>query len=274
MWKDIINEDMIIIDPKVNDKDDLFEKMVNHVYNHDLIKSKNNFLKALQKREQVSNTELMDGIAIPHARSETVSNLFLSIIIIKDGIDYENAEKGAAKIIFFFGCDEKHNKEYLQLLAKSNRLLKMSSFQEQLLKCNTSSDVMKLLEKYEAEHTAEDINEKYLMIVTIHKTDFTSDVLSTMVEMGITDASLVESTSMARKLAYEMPIFAGLSYLSQNKSKESNLILAVIKNPRLAKRLYDLLKDNGIDFGQKGNGFIQLIRIEAILGDYEEDIDI
>ncbi len=79
---------------------------------------------------------------------------------------------------------------------------------------------------------------------------------------------------MARKLAYEMPVFAGLSYMAQGKNKESNVILAHIENKNTANKLAELLKENGIDLDKKGVGFIQIIRVENIIGNYEEDIEL
>ena len=102
MWKEILDKELIIINPEISSKKELFEKMVNHVYNHDYIVNQKKFLEALWNREEMSSTELISEFAFPHARSKVVEKLFVCIIIIKDGIDYNNPELGPAKIIFFF----------------------------------------------------------------------------------------------------------------------------------------------------------------------------
>lgn len=145
MWKEIIDEELIVIHPDVKDKQDLFEGMVNHVYNRDYIRNKKKFLQALQDREEMANTELIPGIALPHARSNTAEKLFVCIILLKDGIDYGNEEMGPVKLVFFFGCPEKHNKEYLQLLAQSSRLLKNNEFRQKLLESRNKQDIIDIL---------------------------------------------------------------------------------------------------------------------------------
>lgn len=274
MWKNIIDKELIIINPDISNKNDLFEAMATHVYNHDYIINQKQFLKALKAREEMANTELIPGIALPHARSDSVEKLFMSIILFSDGIDYENEEMGPAKIIFFFGCTEKKNKKYLQLLAQSNRLLKKKKFREALLNCKTKDDVLTILNEFDDEILSPIEKENYLLILTLNDTDKSEDVMNSMIEVGITNASILDSTSMVRKLAYEMPVFAGLSYMAQGKNKDSNVIFAHIEDKNTANKLAELLKENGIDLYKKGVGYIQIIRVENVIGSYEEDIEL
>ena len=274
MWKKTIDKNLIIINPEIKSKKDLFEGMVNHVYNHDYIINQKKFLEALYEREEMSSTELMQGVAFPHARSNTVDKLFLSIIILKDGIDYENPEMGPTKIIFFFGCPKKEVKEYLQLLAKSSRVLKNEEFREKLLQCTTPDEIIDLLHQYSEEEDEIGRDGDHLLILTLNDVGKTSEVMSSMVELGITNASIVDAISMAKKLAYEMPIFAGLSYMTQGKSKKSILIFAHIENKEKVHKLAKLLKENGIDLDKKGVGFIQIIKVETVIGNYEEEIEL
>ncbi|MBT3756160.1 MAG: hypothetical protein HOD64_10120, partial [Candidatus Cloacimonetes bacterium] len=158
--------------------------------------------------------------------------------------------------------------------AQSNRLLKKKKFREALLDCKTQDEVISILNKFDDEVVTSHEKERYLLILTLNNIDKADDVMNSMIEIGITNASILDSTSMARKLAYEMPVFAGLSYMAQGKSKESNVILAYVENKNTAHKLAELLKENGIDLDKKGVGFIQIIRVENVIGNYEEDIDL
>ena len=77
-----------------------------------------------------------------------------------------------------------------------------------------------------------------------------------------------------KKLAYEMPVFAGLSYMATGKSKESLMIFSHIQNRNQATQLAKLLKENGIDLDQKGVGFMQVIKVEDVIGSFEEEIEV
>ena len=257
MWKNYINKDLIVINPEVKDKKALFEGLVNLVYNNDYILNRKQFLEALEERERVSNTELSPGVAFPHARSDAVAKLFLSIVISQTGVDYNNQEMGPAQIIFFFGCSPADVKEYLQLLAKSSRILRKKEVRERLLLCKTPDQVVDLLIEFSDEEIEAQSDANYLMLLTLNKVVDLADVMSALVEAGITNASIVDSTSMAKKLAYEMPVFAGLSYMTPGKSKKSQLIFAYLENKSMANKLAKLLKEQKIDLDKKGVGYIQ-----------------
>jgi len=274
MWKELIDKNLIIIDPDIKSKQDLFENMVNHVYNNDYIINKKEFLIALNKREQMSNTELIKGVAFPHARSNSVFKLFLSIIILKQGLDYDNPQMGPVKIIFFFGCSEDNAKEYLQILAKSSRLLKEKSFRKSLEAVENADQVIEILEKHTDEDEEEEDSPNCLMILTLFDTEKKPEIMSAMVEIGITNATIVEASSLAKKIAYEIPIFAGLSYMSRGKSSSADLIISHLNKKSLAWKLVKLLKKNGIDLNKSGVGYIQLLKVESVIGNYEEDIEI
>jgi nitrogen PTS system EIIA component len=274
MWKKFIDKDLIIINPDIKDKESLFEGLVNHVYNNDYIINRKQFLEALKEREEVSNTELSPGIAFPHARSEAVAKLFLSIVVSKEGIEYNNPDMGPVNIVFFFGCAPGDVKQYLQLLAKSSRILKKQEFTDKLLLCQTPDEVIELLKEYSDEEIDEQSDSNYLMLLTLNREVDLSDIMSSLVEAGIHNASIVDSISMAKKLAYEMPIFAGLSYMTSGKSKKSQLIFAYLENKNMANKLAQLLKENDIDLDKKGVGFIQTIKLDAIIGNPEEEIEL
>ncbi len=275
MLSHYVNKDLIFINPHVENKDELFEKMVNHLYNLDYIMSNKVFLQLLKEREELSSTELIPGIALPHARSDSVIKLFLSIVVIKDGLDYGNPDLGDVNIVFFFGTSDKHNKEYLQLLAKSARLLKNGVFKNKLKNVNTPGQVIEILEEFDKDDEVSDKPQKiYQMIITFHLPHRLNDLLSTLVELGITNASVIEVSSLSNRISYDIPVFSGLYYSDKNKKKESYLILCHINDSELAHRLVKLLNENNINFNKKGTGFIQLIEAQEIIGNYDEDIDL
>jgi mannitol/fructose-specific phosphotransferase system IIA component (Ntr-type) len=274
MWREILDPRLIVIDPPVASKQELFEGMVNHAYEHDYITHKKKFLAALMEREEMANTELIPGVALPHARSIVVDSLFVCIIILHQGIDYRHPDHGDAQIIFFFGCPPDKNREYLRLLAHASRLLKSDAFRQQLLEAESQDQIAQLIYRYDEQTALDDDDGSFLMYLTLHNDANTDDVLAAMIEVGITSATLLNGTSMARKMAYEMPIFAGLSYMAQGKSKESRVIIATLPHRHDATRLVLLLKENGIDLDATGVGFLHLIKIERTIGNYEEEIDL
>ncbi len=273
MWNDCINENLIVINPKVKDKKDLFEKMVNHVYNQDIIRDHKAFLRALNQREETANTELISEVALPHARDESCEKAFLCIIVLKGGIDYGNPEMGPARIIFFFGAPPGESREYLQMLAKSSRLLRKDEFRHAILNAKQPSEILALIDRYDEKEKKTEISARYGLNVVLHNPDFLDGLLSALVELGITNASIIDSISMARKLAYEMPVFAGLSYMSPGRDERSMVVQCVVNEQNVARKLYELLREFKIDLDQPGTGYLYLTRLEELFGNPEEMVE-
>ncbi|MDD3051651.1 MAG: PTS sugar transporter subunit IIA [Candidatus Cloacimonetes bacterium] len=274
MWKEVTKRELIIINPVVKNKQDLFEKMINLAYNSEYIKNKKMFSESLYSREKMANTELFPEVAIPHARCKSVDKLFLCIIISNEGIDYDNPALGKVKIVFFFGCPEEQNKEYLKYLAMSSRLLKNAEFRNRLLNAKNSEEVIQLLTEFSLEDSGHAQMGSYLLLMVLNETDKLTDVISAFIETGITNAAITDSVSMAKKLAYDLPLFAGLGYMAKGKSISSKIITAQVSEKGSVDKIANILLQNGVDLNRPGTGYIQLLPIIYQIGTTEEDIDI
>ena len=112
------------------------------------------------------------------------------------------------------------------------------------------------------------------MLVTLHDGHRLSDLLTNLVELGITNASVMESMSLGSRISLDIPIYTGMYHTEEKKHKDSVVIACQISDQRIAYRLAELLKENNLDFSKKGTGFIQIIPIAALIGNPDEEIDL
>jgi hypothetical protein len=110
----------------------------------------------------------------------------------------------------------------------------------------------------------------YLLLITLNKEEYLDDVLSCLVELGIQDATIVETQSMENALAYKIPIFAGLRFQLGGGKPYSKTILAVTDNKNVGKEIISMLKEIDINFEEEGTGRIITIKIESVLGSVPE----
>jgi len=81
-----------IFDFKTDGKNDAFEKISDAFFEKNVIKNKEMFYKNLLVRESIGTTRLEGGIAIPYLPSNTDRNIVVSILIYRDGIDFESLD--------------------------------------------------------------------------------------------------------------------------------------------------------------------------------------
>jgi nitrogen regulatory protein P-II 1 len=106
----------------------------------------------------------------------------------------------------------------------------------------------------------------YLVIIILNKEEILDDLLSILVELGVTDVTIVESQSMGGVLAHRIPIFAGLRLQLGGEKIYSRTIFAITDDKGIDKKIDYMLNDCGIDLS-KGVGRIVVIKIESILGE-------
>ena len=103
----------------------------------------------------------------------------------------------------------------------------------------------------------------YLLLILLHREDLLDEVLSGLVEMEITGATVLDGTPMERILSEDVPIFAGLLQAGPGRS---SAIVAPVKDRTLLDPLIRLFKETGVDFTQPGVGRLFLLPVDFCLG--------
>ncbi len=141
---DFFNVDNISLNLKSTKKDLCIGEMVELANNCGKVIDKEAFLKSLLDREENGTTGIGKGIAIPHARTDTVSDITISIGISKEGIDYQALDKQKVHILCLVAAPVRQSTKILILIAKLCRFFNSSAFRENLVKAKTKEEVIEL----------------------------------------------------------------------------------------------------------------------------------
>lgn len=104
-----------------------------------------------------------------------------------------------------------------------------------------------------------------LLIIILNKVEFLNDLLSVLVEVGIDQATILDSEGLGQHLAHEVPIFAGLRSLVGETKTYNKTILALIDDSKVVTELHKLLKKTNIDFTENGTGVIFSVSVKNII---------
>src|SRR5262245_35000146 len=75
------------------------------------------FSKAIFDREKIVSTGIGMGVAIPHAKLTAYNNFFISVAVLKSGIDWNALDGAPVRLIFLIGGPDDKQTEYLQILS-------------------------------------------------------------------------------------------------------------------------------------------------------------
>lgn len=103
----------------------------------------------------------------------------------------------------------------------------------------------------------------HLLFITLYREDLLDEVLSGLVEMEITGATVLDGTPMELILSEDVPIFAGLLPAGSGRS---SAIVAPVKDRSLLDPLIRLLRETGVDFTRPGVGRLFLLPVDFCIG--------
>lgn len=104
-----------------------------------------------------------------------------------------------------------------------------------------------------------------LLMIVLNKEEYFEQILSMLVELEVSGATILDSEGLGHFLAYEVPIFAGLRQLVGEKKTASKTILALIEEKKFLSKFKKMLAAEKIDFTSPGTGIIVTLPInEAI----------
>ncbi len=272
---DYLKPEGIIIKAEAKKKKDLISRLLNHAVKNNIISAEKieSILSAIMLREQQGSTGIGNGIAIPHCKTDLVSTGIMLAATIPNGIKYNSVDNKPVNIIFLFIFPGNENKEYLQVLAKAARLFSDEVIRNQLILSHTSEDFRAVIAKNDIIPIQKGNNGKYLFILALSDQKKMQAVISNLVEIGAQTSLILDSETLEKKLAYDIPMFAGLTHF-KGKTPYSKTFIGILDNLNQIDYLNKLLLKEEIDLNAPGAGFLMTIKADKIIGGIPEEIDV
>jgi len=146
---DYLQDHLIFLDIDAADKNSAITKIVELMDQNDVFMDADKFLNEVFQRESLGSTGIGKGVAMPHARTQNVKNIVISITRLKKGVDYDSEDKQPVRLVFLLGTPLKAVGEYLKVLAKLSKLLREDKVRSLILKAETPHQIRKIFEDAE-----------------------------------------------------------------------------------------------------------------------------
>lgn len=146
---DLLSRDRILLGQTVADKAEAIDRMVELQAKSGNIRDKQAYKKAILAREEMSSTAVEAGIAVPHAKSETVAAPSLCAMTLKNGIDY-GAVDGPSDLFFMIAAPMDGDL-HLEILSHLMVLLMNPQFLTELRQAKDEEEFLCIIDRYETE---------------------------------------------------------------------------------------------------------------------------
>ncbi len=152
---DLLKKDAIELNTSVASKSDAIDKLVALHEKAGNLLDVNAYKDAILAREAQGSTAIGEGIAVPHAKSESVKTPGLSAITVPNGVDYE-APDGKNSDILFMIATPLDGDLHLEILSRLMVMLMEPEFCASLRGAKTTDEFLSIIDKKEAEKYPEE----------------------------------------------------------------------------------------------------------------------
>ncbi|MBQ0166319.1 MAG: PTS sugar transporter subunit IIA [Treponema sp.] len=145
--KNILSPDRIVF-LNHSTKHDALVELANNLSTAPQVKISNELTVEILKREELMSTAIGRGIAIPHVRLSSVTDLVMSVGISKcDIIDFQTIDDTPVRLLFMIAAAYNQHAYYLQTLSFFSARLKNKDLRDALLSVDNAMDAYNLLTK-------------------------------------------------------------------------------------------------------------------------------
>ena len=145
---DLLKKESIKLNASPKSKSEAIDMLVELQVKSGNIADAEGYKKAILAREEKGSTAVGDGIAIPHAKSETVKAPSLAAITVKEGVDYEALDGEPSNLLFMIAAPNDGDL-HLEVLSRLMTMLMDEDFREKLLNAKDSEEFLKVVDDME-----------------------------------------------------------------------------------------------------------------------------
>jgi fructose-specific phosphotransferase system IIA component len=139
--KELQNSSMIL-DIKADTKKGVIQEMVGLLVSEGKIKDYKKVLDAILEREDKMSTGMQNGIAIPHARSDVVTEMVVALGFKKGGVDF-NAHDGQPSTIFIMIVTPMSNASiHMKFMSAISKAFMVDAIRNKVLEAKTRDDII------------------------------------------------------------------------------------------------------------------------------------
>lgn len=142
------DEQLFLPDLKATAKEELLKEIVDQFVSVKYLKHSDIVLEMLTKREVLGSTGIGKGIAIPHGRTTSASDIMIAFGKSKKGIEYDSIDGKPVQLVFMIiAPPQDENNMYLPILGKMVEILSKAKNRNKLLEAESFDEFIDVIIK-------------------------------------------------------------------------------------------------------------------------------
>lgn len=147
---DILNESLVATGLAGSSKDVIINAMIDLVKTSPKVLNIDRVREAIFEREKIMSTGVGNGFAIPHGKTDAVSDIVAAFAVTAEPIDYQSLDEKPVRLVFLLVGKDSMVGPHIKLLSRISRLMNKEEFRKRLLELETPSQIIDIFRREEA----------------------------------------------------------------------------------------------------------------------------
>ena len=142
---EILKKESVIANIVGKNKLDVIKEMTECLKQNNTIKDDQALYTTLMEREKLGSTGIGENVAIPHGKSDELTQIITVFARSLSGIDFESLDQKPVHFVCMVIAPAHSTGQHLKVLARISRLFKNQTFREGILKAEDSNAIYSIL---------------------------------------------------------------------------------------------------------------------------------
>ena len=141
------SEDSILMNCQSRSKKNVLE-LISQIASGISETSEDIIFQKLYEREKLGTTAFGNGIAIPHARIDNLSEAKIIILMLETAIDFDSSDGKKVDLIISLLAPNNKNEIHIKILSKIAEMLDDEDYREKIRNCSNKTEIKSVMNSY------------------------------------------------------------------------------------------------------------------------------
>jgi len=143
---------MVVSGLEGDSKEDIINALVDLIGTSQKVQDRDKVRQAIFDREKLMSTGVGNGFAIPHGKTDAVTDIVAAFAVTARPIDYQSLDEKPVRLVFLLIGKDNMVGPHIKLLSRISRLMNKEQFRSQLLTLKTPREIIDLFRQEEASY--------------------------------------------------------------------------------------------------------------------------
>ena len=146
---DIVDESCVKVGLESTDKEEAIAELVELLVRAGKVSDRDAVLNALYAREEEGSTGIGQGVAIPHAKDECITELVASIGTSREGVEFDASDGEPVGLVILILAEKNNPGPHLACLAEIARLIKIPGLARRIIEADGPAKLLETISREE-----------------------------------------------------------------------------------------------------------------------------